>query len=190
MGFIIKFHSQVFTQKELGKKKRQKKVFWYPKHEFSPESLHSDVTENCKQMRRIWCLDQHTDSPLQVPSLVLVFVLRSLALKNIIETSKVGKFWPKDIFPTLQVIFFCLWRHQEPMGGSCQGSYFMLWVTFCNQIFRTASSYFGQVPCEGHASVDRWISSTYWYSITIIRCTNSYCLVVLHMLKISNAESC
>lgn len=125
---ILSFTAK-FSHRRIWKKKK-KEVFWYPKHESSPESLHSDVTKNCKQMRRIWCLNQHTDSPLQVPSLALVFVLRSLALKNIIETSKAAKFWPEDIFPTLQVIFFCLCRHQEPTGGSCQGSYFMLWVTF------------------------------------------------------------
>lgn len=28
MGFIIKFHSQVFTQKELGKKKKDKRKYF------------------------------------------------------------------------------------------------------------------------------------------------------------------
>lgn len=127
LSFTAKFSHRRNWNK---KKKRQKKLFWYPKHESSPQSLHSDVTENCKQMRRVWCLNQHTDSTLQVPSLVLGFVLRSLTLKNIRETLRVGKFWPEDIFPTLQVIFSCLCRYQKPMGHSCQGSYFMLWVTF------------------------------------------------------------
>lgn len=112
-----------------GIKKCQEQRFWYRKHESRPECFHRDVTEDCKQMRRIWCLDQQTDTALQVPPAVLVFVLSSLTSKNIIETLKSGKFWPENIF--FQPCRSCFLPLQSPgaNGKFMPRQYFMLSVT-------------------------------------------------------------
>lgn len=50
---LLSFTAKFSHRRNWKKKKKRQKVFWYPKHKSSPESLHNDVNENCKQMRRI-----------------------------------------------------------------------------------------------------------------------------------------